>query len=122
MTVMTTRYTASVRPIRRSRCSAPGATSRRPAASLRMGDDLQDCVHPAEVVTVQVAEEDVATGSEGEGKRPDRPRCDVAELSDPVQPVLVHAQPVGTEGQSVRREVRPDGHELVRGGRVVVDL
>src|SRR5580765_3971480 len=108
MTVMTTRYTASVRPIRRSRCCAPGARSRRPAAPLRMRADLQDGVHPAEVVTVQVAEEDVATGSQGERKRPDRPRCDVVELADPVQPVLVHAKPVGTERESVRRKARPD--------------
>src|SRR6476661_5369479 len=122
MTVMTTRYTASVRPIRRTRCSAPGARSRRPAAPLRMRGDLQDGVHPAQVVTVQVAEEDVATGSERQGKRPDRPRGDVVELSHPIQPVLVHAQPVGTEGESIRGKVRPDDHELVRGGRVVVDL
>ena len=79
-------------------------------------------MHPTEVVTVEVAEEDVATGREGEGKSADRPGADLVELSDPVEPVLVHAQPVGTEGQPVRREVRPDDDELVRSGRVVVDL
>ena len=57
-----------------------------------------------------------------QGKRSDRPGGDLVELSDPVQPVLVHAQPVGAEGQSVGGEVRPHDHELVRGGRLVVDL
>src|SRR4051812_19639608 len=87
-----------------------------------MRGDLQHGVHPAEVVTVQVAEEDVTPRGEGEGKRPDGPRGDLVELSDPIQPVFVHAQTVGTQGESIRREVRPDDYELVCGRRVVVNL
>ena len=79
-------------------------------------------MHPTEVVPVQVAEENVATRGQVQGKRPQRPGVDLVELSDPVQPIFVHAQPVGTEGQSVRREIRPHDHELVCGGRLVVDL
>ena len=85
-------------------------------------DTTNDDVHPAQVVTLEVAEEHVASRGQAHVERLAGRDAHLGDLSDACEHILIDAQTVGRDRQPVGGEIGADHDELVRGGPLVVDV
>src|SRR5919198_4949338 len=128
MPAINTRYTPTIHRRRRSRRRSPTAGIRRtrrrcgttpgPLGALGTGGsrrrgrgDLEQPVHPAEVVPLEVAEEHVATGRKTELEGCGGPRGHLRQLACGVESVLVHAEAVRREREGIGGQIGGDGGE-----------